>query len=125
LRRRRADLLHHARVDGLRLLLAQPDQRDLELPLIAVVEEEEHRLAHLGKGGADLGAPDALHAWIGLAQVGEQLVALVGVVIAAGELAVEAEGVVEIEAEGVDDGRGEVLEGLAARQLDVAIEAAT
>jgi hypothetical protein len=60
---------------------------------------------------------------IGLAQVGEQLVALIGVVIAAGELAVETEGVVKIEAEGADNGRGEVLEGLAARKLDVAIEA--
>src|SRR3954453_3729609 len=42
LRRRLADLLHHARVGGPRLLLPQPDQLDLELPLVAVVEEEEH-----------------------------------------------------------------------------------
>src|SRR4051794_29889226 len=40
------------------------------------------------------------------------------------EAAVEAEGVVEVEAEGGDDGGGEVLEGPAARELDVAVEAA-
>src|SRR4051794_28243746 len=56
--------------------------------------------------------------------VGEQLVALLGSVVVALELAVEAEGVVEVEAEGVDDGRGEVLERPATREFDVAIEAA-
>src|SRR5947199_8536985 len=56
--------------------------------------------------------------------VGEQLVALLGPVVVALEVAVEAEGVVEVEAEGADDGRGEILEGPAARELDVAIEAA-
>src|SRR5947199_4406566 len=56
--------------------------------------------------------------------VGEQLVALLGPVVVALEVDVEAEGVVEVEAEGVDDGRGEVLEGPATREFDVAIEAA-
>src|SRR3954451_13059587 len=56
--------------------------------------------------------------------VGEQLAALLGSVVVALEIAVEAEGVVEVEAEGVDNGRGEVLEGPATRELDVAIEAA-
>ena len=124
LRRRLADLLHHAGVDGPRLLAPEPDQLDLEPPLVAVVEQEEHRLAHLGKGGAEPGPPDAPHAPVGLAEVGEQLVALLGVVVAVAEAAVEAEGVVEVEAEGADDGRGEVLEGGAARELEVAVEAA-
>src|SRR3954454_5338484 len=124
LRRRLADLLHHAGVDGPRLLAPEPDQLDLEPPLVAIIEQEEHRLAHLGKGGAELGPPDAPHAPVGLAEVGEQLVALLGIVVAVAEAAVEAEGVVEIEAEGADDGRGEVLEGGAARELEVAVEAA-
>src|SRR3954466_13806575 len=47
-----------------------------------------------------------------------------GYVVVALEIAVEAEGVVEVEAEGADDGRGEVLEGPATREVDVAIEAA-
>src|SRR3954451_9946855 len=46
--------------------------------------------------------------------VGEQLVALLGSVVVALEIAVEAEG--------VDDGRGEVLERPATREFDVAIE---
>jgi hypothetical protein len=75
-----------------------------------------------GEGGAEPGPPDAPHARVGLAEVGEQLVALLGVVVAVAEAAVEAEGVVE--AEGADDGRGEVLEGGAARELEVAVEAA-
>src|SRR3954451_23399258 len=54
--------------------------------------------------------------------VDEQLVALLGSVVVALEIAVEAEGVVEVEAEGVDDGRGEVLERPATREVDVAIE---
>src|SRR3954454_6831998 len=54
--------------------------------------------------------------------VGEQLVALLGSVVVALEIAVEAEGVVEVEAEGVDDGRGEVLERPATREFDVAVE---
>src|SRR3954451_16218933 len=54
--------------------------------------------------------------------VDEQLVALLGSVVVALEIAVEAEGVVEVEAEGVDDGRGEVLERPATREFDVAIE---
>src|SRR3954452_5766149 len=125
LRRRLADPLHHARVGGLRLPPSQPDQPDREEPLVPVVEEEEHLLAHLGKGGAEPGPPDASRASTGLlAQVGEQLVALLGPVVVALEVAVEAEGVVEVEAEGADDGRGEILEGPAARELDVAIEAA-
>src|SRR3954452_16057362 len=123
LRRRLADPLEHARVDGL-LLAPQPDQLDLEPPLVTVIEQEEHLLARCGEGGAELGPPDAPHALVGLAQVGEQLVALFGVVIAMAEAAVKAEGVVEIEAEGVDDGGGEVLEGPAARELEVAVEAA-
>ena len=81
LRLRLADPLEHARVDGLRLLPPQPDQLDLEPPLVAVIEQEEHRLAHLGEGGAELGPPDAPHALVGLAQVGERLVALLGIVI--------------------------------------------
>src|SRR3954452_8366197 len=124
LRRRLADPLEHARVDGL-LLAPQPDQLDLEPPPVAIVEQEEHLLAHLGEGGAELGPPDAPHALVGLPQVGEQLVALLGVVVAVAEAAVEAEGVIEVEAEGADDGRGEVLEGGAARELEVAVEVAT
>ena len=42
-----------------RLLAPEPDQLDLEPPLVAVVEQEEHRLARLGKGGAEPGPPDA------------------------------------------------------------------
>ena len=49
-----------------------------------------------------------LHAFIGLAQVGEQPVALPGAVVVALEIAAEAEG--------ADGGRGEVLEGPATRQ---------
>src|SRR3954454_22777268 len=123
LRRRLADPLEHARVDGL-LLAPQPDQLDLEPPLVTVIEQEEHLLARCGEGGAELGPPDAPHALVGLAQVGEQLVALLGIVIAMAEAAVEAEGVVEVEAEGGDDGGGEVLEGPAARELEVAVEEA-
>ena len=98
LRRRLADSLDHPRVDSLPLL-PQPDQIDLEPPLVAVIEEKQHLLARLGKGGAQLGPPDAPHALIGLAQIGEQLVALLGIVITMAKAAVETEGVVEVKAE--------------------------
>jgi hypothetical protein len=61
---------------------------------------------------------------VGLAQIGEQLVALLGIVITMAKAAVEAEGVVEVEAEGADNGPGKVLERPTARKLDIAIETA-
>jgi hypothetical protein len=97
LRRGIADSLDHPWVDRL-LPPPQPDQLDLEPPLVAVIEEEEHLLAKLGKGGAQLGPPDAPHALVGLAQIGEQLLPLLGIVITMAKAAVEAEGVVEVEA---------------------------
>src|SRR4051812_1378917 len=114
--RRLADYGEHFRVAGLRQLLAEADDLNLELPMVAVVKQEQHFTADLREC---LSHRRALHAsrlavaahlrYGDVVQIGEEFVPHRRVVDVPGQLAKEAEGVVEIEPEGAHNGGGEVV----------------
>src|ERR687885_273209 len=121
LRWRLADHSENFGIAGLRPLLTNPDDLDLEFPIVAVVEQEQHFMADFWKC---LGHLRPLHA-PGLAaavsacerivvQVSEEFIAHRGVPDMPGQLAEEPEGVVEIEPEGAHDGGGKIVQRLAA-----------
>src|SRR3954452_17383838 len=114
--RRLADYGEHFRVAGLRHLLAKADDLNPELPMVAVVEQEQHfaadlreRLSHRRALYASrLAVAAHLRDW-DVVQIGEEFVPHRRVVDVPGQLAEEAESVVEIESEGAHDGGGEIV----------------
>src|SRR3954451_9468632 len=111
-----ADYGEHFRVAGLRYLLAKADDLDPELPMVTVVEQEQHSAADLRECLSHRRALHAsrlavtAHLWDGdVVQIGEEFVAHRRVVDVPCQLAEESKGVVEIEPEGAYDGGGKVV----------------
>jgi hypothetical protein len=112
----------HPRIAHLRLLLATPNHLNDEAPIIAIVEQEQHRVPDLRER---LSYTGALHTSgvVALAHVGEQLVLRLGAHhVGVGQLGVEAECVVELEVERAHDGLGEINELLVTRNLDLSVD---
>src|SRR4051812_11608173 len=114
--RRFANYGKHFRVAGLRHLLAEADDLDPELPMVTVVEQEQHFAADLRERLSHRRALHASRLAVGahlrdgnVVQIGEEFVPHRRVVDVPAELAEETEGVVEIEPEGAHDGGGEVV----------------
>jgi hypothetical protein len=112
-----------ARVTDLRSLCSGCFQAHPEVPIVPIVEQEQHRVADRRKCLRDIGLLHADDTRVGVAHVGEQLIS--GVLarhLRGCKPAIETKRVIEIEIEGPSDRLGKPVERFGCLDFDVAVD---